>query len=278
MPMLPDNPAARLYNILERLKNDSNPDGAVIAAWSHALETPHGGLLCARIGMVYTLPREIERRLETRPGYDPYEMAWWDSIVTELAHFGFREHWSNAAHTVANLDPIRANARALHVHTPEPIFNEEQTGEMYMVIEEMRQRLLVQQPTLDLELRDFILRSLEQLMNLVGDALIVGSAAVSGPLQRVLDKIEVRQEDLEPALTPGTWAWWEEGMKRFRTICLTVSVGAGTLTALDKTGDALAKPQPETTQQQQAVPHTEPDEPEDVPYRVLEKKDEESAA
>ena len=254
----PNNPAARLFLILDSMKGSPN-NLTIGAVWSRALGIPEGSKLCSQIGMVLSLPREIQKQLQRLPDYDVHDMAWWEPLSGKLTHFGLREVWQNASGATSEeiLGPIRKRAKTLSYALPEPVLQES-------VIQELREQIVQLKAALknedgaDTDLIEYFSRRLENMKDLLDDIKIVGAVGVKNHLETVINEVDSRADEIREEVTPQTWARWEGLMKKAQTVFLTITL-AGSATATVVTGFKLLTAGTQQVEDLKAYPAEPPD-------------------
>lgn len=253
MPSIrPNNPAARLYLILSEAQ-DCNSQATIKDVWSHVLGTDNASKLWPRVGLIYGLPREIQKQLQRRPDFDTYEMAWWGPLSAHLTYYGSREKWAGIASEITDdvLGAIRLSARTLSRSFPEPILERSVIEELRGYISEIKDSIAAQ-PVEDEDLADFLSQSLEHIEDLLDDIKIVGAVGVKQNLEAVVDEVNARSDEIKKTLTPQAWEWWERLLSRTQKVFATVAVVSGALGSGVMTVKALSPgpAQLENTQEQ----------------------------
>lgn len=260
MPPKPNNPAARLYLILSEARS-RNPQATIGQVWAYVLNTDDDGKLWSRVGLIYGLPREIQKQLQHRPDYDAHEMAWWEPLSRGLAYCGSREKWSGVQPAITDdaLAAIRSCARKLNHSFPESILEESTIEELRSYISEIRDGM-ADEPTDDEDLANFLSQRLERMEDLLDDIKIVGAVGVKQSVETVVSEVNSKSEEIKETLTPQAWDRWECLLGRVRTVFATVAVVSGALGSGVMTVKALTSgaPQLENTQEQSQTEHELP--------------------
>ena len=287
MPKIkPNNPAARLYLILDKMKRYSG-NVTVADVWSHALDDAKGSKLRSQIGMVFVLPREIQKQLQRRPDYDVHEMIWWEPLSRGLTHVGLPEPWSRISDTVSEdiLGAIRSSARTLNVFSPEPILEDFVVQELRQYIEQIRDAMK-NEPEADEDLIDFLYQRLTYMEDSLDDIKIVGAVGVKHNIETVVEEVNAKADEMKEELSQQTWEWWDQLMSRTRTVCATIVVVSGAIGAVGANVKALTAGAPQIEDSQhipeeqvkKELPSVQDsndlDEPIDIDYRDVTENDE----
>lgn len=282
----PDNPAARLYLILNKMKRYGE-NVTVGNAWSHALDDAEGGKLRSQIGMVFVLPREIQKQLQRRPDYDIHEMTWWEPLSRGLTQFGLSESWSRVSDVVSEdiLGAIRSSARTLSVFSPEPVLEDSVVQELRQYIKQIRESMNNESEA-DEDLIEFLSQRLTYMEDLLDDIKIVGAVGVKHNIETVIEEVEAKVDEMEEELSPQTWEWWKQLMSRTRTVCATIVVVSGTIGTVGADVKALTAGAPQIEDSQHVpeermnreLPSVQDDgnsdEPTDADYKDVTEDDE----
>lgn len=241
----PDNPAARLYLILNKMKRCGG-NVTVGNAWSHALDDAEGGKLRSQIGMVLVLPREIQKQLQRRPDYDIHEMAWWDPLSRGLTHAGLPDPWNRISAAISDdvLGAIRSRARTLSVFSPEPVLEDSVVQELRQYIKQIRESMNNESEA-DEDLIEFLSQRLNYMEDLLDDIKIMGAVGVKYNIKTVIEEVDAKADEMKEELSQQTWEWWEQLMSRTRKVCATIVVVSGAIGAVGANVKALTAGAPQ---------------------------------
>ena len=256
-------------------------------AWSHALDDAEGGKLRSQIGMVFVLPREIQKQLQRRPDYDIHEMTWWEPLSRGLTQFGLSESWSRVSDVVSEdiLGAIRSSARTLSVFSPEPVLEDSVVQELRQYIKQIRESMNNESEA-DEDLIEFLSQRLTYMEDLLDDIKIVGAVGVKHNIETVIEEVEAKVDEMEEELSPQTWEWWKQLMSRTRTVCATIVVVSGTIGTVGADVKALTAGAPQIEDSQHVpeermnreLPSVQDDgnsdEPTDADYKDVTEDDE----
>lgn len=255
--------------------------------WSHALDDAKGGKLHSQIGMVFVLPREIQKQLQRRPDYDVHEMAWWEPLSRGLTQAGLPQPWSSISAAISDdiLGAVRSRAKTLSVFSPEPVLEDSVVQELRQYIEQIREAMQNESEA-DEDLIEFLSQRLTYMEDLLDDIKIVGAVGIKHNLETVIEEVNAKADEMKEELSPQTWKWWDQLMSRTRTVCATIIIVSGAVSTVGANVKALTAgtPQIEDSQhipKEQAkkeLPSVQDsddlDEPIDIEYKNVTENDE----
>lgn len=229
-----------------------NANATIASIWGAVLNTPDNGKLWSRVGLVYGLPREIQRQLQRRPDYDDHEMAWWEPLSYGLTRYGARESWSYV-HGVISADvlgAIRSRAKTLSHYFPEPVVQDSIIQELHEHIASIKAGM-ENESTVDEDLANFLSQRLERMEDLLDDIKIVGAVGVKQAVDTIVDEVNAKSEEMKETVSPQTWEWWERLLKRTQTVFATLAVVSGGIGSATMTTKALTSGPPQLEDAQQ---------------------------
>lgn len=197
-PLKPNNPAARLHNILLVLRA-ANPQDTIANAWRGAFNTSGLPLqdLVSKMALVYSLPTGINNDLRRLDIYDPEMMFWWRELA-QTAQYALTQEWGLAkAHITGDvIAAIRSRSRLLNKYSPEPILDDgviEQTkASVQSIIEAVKSA-----DGLDDDLKQRILQQADFISDLLDNVEILGGVSIKHDIDEALADIVQQTEQVK---------------------------------------------------------------------------------
>lgn len=206
MPKLkPNNPAARMYMIVETMW-ETQSSASLEDAWKNALgDSGDRVRLLARIGMVHGLPGKIQRQLRLHPDYDKTDMVWWEDMAEGFMGYGLKDPWIDVRQRIpaSALRELKQRATTLNRNAPEPYFDDSVLSDLREYVVQLRV-LIHTEDQIDTDLVDLLEERLSVIDDLLDDIRIVGIFDSETALKQAAADVEAVTKREEVKLTNQT--------------------------------------------------------------------------
>ena len=192
-----DNPAQRLYDLLERAMDGKtfSKERSCRDVWSVLLDTKDTALLMARLGKVMALPAMVLEAVEERhPGDRKHHTHWVHQLSAAFAQQNLDGQWQTFRSNVpqTTLASVAMAASALREPGKQVGLSDDERRELLSKLEAMRESAF--ESDLPDELKRYLLQQLRKMQVALEEYFVTGAIPVLELVEATIGHFAVRHE------------------------------------------------------------------------------------
>lgn len=219
-----DNPAQRLFEILEKAQSTKLDDRSTLDVWRELLSAGEPAVALERLGKVIALPQMILLAIEERhPGTSKHHRHWVSQIITTFAQQGLSSAWSNFRNklTPELLSNVAIAATALDAPGARRKIDIDGLSGISETVETLAR--LVLESELQPDLKRYLVRQVRRMQTALDEYFITGGEPVVELVEATLGHLGTQEEGRKALRTP-------DGMRIIEVLALVadgVTVAGG---------------------------------------------------